>query len=173
MRRRLAASLLGSLLALAAGCGSRSPGATVGDGPSDPCRLLTAAEVATAIEVPEGQVAAQPMPAGTPEPGLDARDLQSRGCTFEATAGDGEVVSVVAFRLSGDGMARLVFNSLKPKNAPAPVGGIGEEAFQDGSDLYVRKGSVILDVGWDGSRATPARRDPALRTLARQAAGRV
>ena len=118
------------------------------DSPTDPCSLLTAAQVSSTLGdkygAPERSVAPRPF----------ANTVQGTDCQYKATSGQDQVLFRVYFDVSAaqatDLHARLKMFFGKD-SAPANV---GDEAYVDRNDaIHVRKGNVryFLAIGHGGT----------------------
>jgi hypothetical protein len=107
------------------------------DSPQDPCSLLTAAQVSSALGdkygVPEKSVAPRPF----------ANTVQGTDCQYETVSGQGQVLFRVYFDASATQAADL-HTKLKmffgKNSTPASI---GDEAYVDKNDaIHVRKGNA-------------------------------
>lgn len=90
-------------------------------GNSDTCSMLTTDQVAAAL--------GEPAAPGKPEPNFDTPE-----CEWDAASGHNGTVTLDVGPWVGD-------PGVKPMKLGAPVSGVGDEAYSDGTGLYVRKGN--------------------------------
>jgi hypothetical protein len=138
-----------------------TPTAPPSPGPaSDPCRLVTRAEAATAL--------GQPIAKAQPRQGFLVRS-----CLFVGARGDRQVIVQVH---QGPAASRAQFE-MGRRPDDQPVAGVGDEAWftPDTCLLDVREGAARFQVGLldAAGRSRPRRVPPSLVTLARAIAGRL
>jgi hypothetical protein len=164
MMRRLVISILSGTLA----------GPALGADP-DPCRLLTAAEISSALgSAPKGGKA--------DGPDLD-RELAARSWTCSQQVGKSFLsVSVVEFASTAGAAKGMKMMLKEAKDMPdaiklAPEKGVGEQAVwgasADGAMWIALKGKYMLNVTLAGQLANPQRLREPLKQLATQALGRL
>jgi hypothetical protein len=175
MRTAPAVPSLVALVVLSAACSSGSsagqqgpaatPAPTATSAPpaaltSDACRVLTAADVQTALGVPVTQLPlTSPPPGGGPDGALES------GCTYASATASSGGVSLYLYR----DLAIDYFANVPGVQA---VPGVGDAAYEHGPLLIGRKGHVTFQLTID-SAADPAKTDAALRTLAHAVASRL
>ncbi len=126
------------------GTATTIPRARAATAPSDPCALLTAADVGKGMghtyNAPEKTIAPRPY----------ANTVQGTDCRYTPSNGGGELLFRIYFDPSA-AEATSLFAKLKLfYSPPTPVPGLGDEAYFDPQrGLHVRKGNVrfFLNVG--------------------------
>ena len=140
-----------------------APGSTAGgqaSGSVDPCVLVTQQDAQAALDRPVQPISNVPVVV----PG-------QRTCGYGSTDSAG-LVAVLTFPDTGG-----LFDTLRAQRKQVGAGyhdvtGLGDAAFRDGGQLYVRTGGTVLGIFASGLD-TDERTEAVLRTLAAQALGRM
>jgi hypothetical protein len=144
------------------GAATMLPMARAATAPSDPCSLLTAADVSKSM----GQTYGAPEKTVAPRP--YANTVQGTDCHYSASNGGGELLFRIYFDPSAADAASLFAKLKFFYSPPTPVPGLGDEAYFDPNHgLHVCKGNVrfFLNLG-DNT-------DSQLKAIASLIAGRV
>jgi hypothetical protein len=142
---------------LAAVCSA--PLALAATAPADPCSLLSAAQVSTAM----GTTYAAPQQSVAPRP--FANTVQGTDCTYSGAGGS--LLFRIYFDPSPEAATELFAKLKMFYSPPTPVPGLGDEAYFDPRHgIHVRKGNVrfFLSAGKD---------EKPLTNLATQVAGQL
>ena len=140
-----------------------APGSTASSQPTgsaDPCALVTQQDAQAALDRPVQPISNVPVVV----PG-------QRTCGY-GSADSAGLVAVLTFPDTGG-----LFDTLRAQRRQAgrdyrDVAGLGDGAFRDGGQLYVRRGGTVLGIFVNGFD-TDERTEAVLRTLAAQALGRM
>ncbi|MGA8671997.1 MAG: hypothetical protein WB679_19115 [Terracidiphilus sp.] len=119
------------------GAATMLPMARAATAPSDPCSLLTAADVSKSM----GQTYGAPEKTVAPRP--YANTVQGTDCHYSASSGGNELLFRIYFDPSAADATGLFAKLKFFYSPPTPVPGLGDEAYFDPNHgLHVRKGNV-------------------------------
>ena len=158
-------SLFAATLLLAA-CAVQPARAT--QAPADPCSLLSAADLSTAIGQTYGSAAKSTAPAPF------ANTVEGTDCNYSSSGGGSPLWFRIYFDPSVSAATDLFARLKMFYSPPTPVAGIGEEAYFDPSHgLHVRKGNVRYFLSFQHMKNFSSANEGQLKALASQVAGKL